>query len=217
MALSSVGDLRTSILSWAERNDLTNPQLNDFIALTETYVNRVLRVPSMEWKALISSTDGRIVIPFDFLSLKNISWLGADSTSQNRYDLESATWERVNTERLIYRDVHAPKLFARQENFWYISTTPADGDVFEVHYYRFTPGLNDTTQTDNWLLQVAPEVYLFGGLYFTYMFLQDENKAQYWKALFDSAIASVQLQGNESDQGHSHGRVKNLDMMGGET
>lgn len=217
MALSSVGDLRTSILSWAERSDLTTAQLNDFIALTETYANRVLRVPSMEWRALVSATDGRIVIPLDFLRLKNISWLGQDSTSQDRYDLESATWERVNTERLLYSSGAIPTIFARQENFWYISSAPADDDIFEVSYYRFIPGLNDTTQTDNWLLQVGPEVYLFGGLYFTYMFLQDENKAQYWKALFDNALAGVQSQGDDSEQGSSHGRVKNLDRMGSET
>lgn len=213
MPLTTVGELRTEIADWAERSDLSDNRLNSFVTLTESYVNRVLRVPSMEWRALVSSTEGRLLIPFDYLELRNIAYIGT-ADSQDRYDLEASTFEQVNTHRLLYNDT-VPTLYARQGNFWFVASDPGDDKVFEIRYYRFLTALDDVNQPDNWLLQVAPEVYLFGGLYFLYMFLQDETKAAYWQKLFDDAIARLQKQGDDSDGG-AHGRVRNLDRMGSE-
>lgn len=211
MALTSVVELRQEIADWAERSDFSDARLNSFITLTESYASRLLRVPAMEWRVLIASTEGRLIIPVDFIELRDISYIG-ESDSQDRYSLENATFERVNKHRLMTCET-IPSMFTRQGNFWFLSAIPEDEMVCEVRYYRFITALDEVEQPDNWLLQVAPEVYLFGGLYFTYMFLQDENKAMYWQKLFDESLTRLQKQAMDADNA-THGRVVNLDMMG---
>src|SRR5690554_8108666 len=115
MAISSIGELRDNVRSWAERNDITDLQMNSFIALTESYANRILRVPSMEWRVNITSTEGRLIIPFDYLELIDISWLKAGIGNQERVPLEATTFQNVNFMRLKHTGGSVePTHFARQ-------------------------------------------------------------------------------------------------------
>lgn len=212
MAISSIVELRNSARSWAERKDITDLQMNDFIALTESYVNRILRVPSMEWRVNIASTEGRLIIPFDYLALRDITWLKAGVGSQERYPLESTTFTNVNYNRLKNNGITTePTHFCRESGYWFIAPMVADGEIFEVRYYRFIPALVDATNEDNWLLQVAPEIYLFGCLYFIYQWLQDETRSDYWQARFEKAILALQSQA-DTDNTAGTGRVTNLDL-----
>jgi hypothetical protein len=215
MAISSIGELRDNVRSWAERSDITDLQMNSFIALTESYANRILRVPSMEWRVNITSTEGRLIIPFDYLELRDISWLKAGIGSQERVPLEATTFQNVNFMRLKHTGGSVePTHFARQGVYWFLAPMVADNEAFEVRYYRFIPALEDATNEDNWLLQVAPEVYLWGCLYFTYQWLQDETRSDYWQARFEKALMALQEQANK-DQPGILSRVTNLDMTWG--
>lgn len=58
-------------------------------------------------------------------------------------------------------------------------------------YLRKIPALSDTN-TSNWLLDKADDIYLYGSLVFAESFLKNDPRIQVWSAYADTAIAELQ-------------------------
>jgi len=75
----------------------------------------------------------------------------------------------------------------------------SDADKVEIVYYSSYPELS-TGNTSNWLLEVAPELYLCGMLYYANLFVRDEEQAAYWRERYESAKTSLQSQADKSEE-----------------
>jgi hypothetical protein len=69
---------------------------------------------------------------------------------------------------------------------------PGSANVTLV-YRRRIPALTSTSPT-NWLLDLAPDAYLYGALVQASAFLVEDQRAAAWKGMFDEAI--VELRGD---------------------
>lgn len=186
MALSTYTELKKALTDWSERRDLPDGLIEDFIRLAESDASQQLRVPSMESATKLTITSGRVKIPFDFLELRRLTWEG----SQDQV-LEYLPWDQfVSVNR--GHPGSQPLYFSRQGPVWYISGEPGDGSEVLCHYYNFIPELNSTTQITNWLLDMAPTVYLFGGLKYIYEYLMNTDRASYWSNKFDKELNKLQ-------------------------
>lgn len=187
MAMTSYSDLITAVSTWSARSDITVPQIQEFIGMAEAKASQMLRVPSMESSKDISSVQGRIKIPSDFMELRAITTPDGDSSREMRY-MSMDQWMKVR------HDGSNPNLsinFTRQGPYWYIASNPADGSNYTVYYYAGIEALSSLSQV-NWLLQMCPQAYLYGALAYLYEFTFDEERSMYWMNKFMAELKSIQ-------------------------
>lgn len=204
MALSTYSELIQSIKDWAERTDVPDSRIQEFIAFAESDASQQLRVPAMESATKLTVTDGRVTIPFDFLELRRITWEGPQDQV-----LEYLPWDQfVKVNR--GHPGSQPLYFSRQGPVWYISGEPGDGSEVLVHYYNYIPELNDTVQDTNWLLDMSPQAYLYGSLKYMYEYLMDQDRATYWDNKFKGELNKLQAIADLAEHRGSSLSVKTL-------
>jgi len=67
-------------------------------------------------------------------------------------------------------------------------------------YRRRIPALSATTTT-NWLLDLAPDAYLYGALVQAEAFLAEDDRLPMWKAAFDEAINELRADADKRKWG----------------
>lgn len=185
MSITNYLELKAAIVSWAERSDISDGLLDQFIFMTEADSFQQLRVPSMEDQDLLVVDQGRVIIPFDLLELRNLTWQGTNPTV-----LQYLPWEQFVTLDNSYT-LTTPVYYSRQGANWFISGTPGDDETILCHYYRYMPNLSADNPT-TWLLTVSPQAYLFGCLRYLYEYVMDQERAAYWDAKFTKELNKLQ-------------------------
>ncbi|PDT82931.1 hypothetical protein [Sinorhizobium sp. BJ1] len=141
------------------------------LGLAELKLNRGLRVAGMETTSMITLTEGDGTLPDDFLEareVKNASGIPIRAVSLQQ--LTASHMDRSGT----------PAGYAIVGSTVKVRPT-ADQDI-SVTYYRRIPALTVTAPT-NWLLEKAPDVYLFALV----------NEIAIWKRDVEAATAAQQL------------------------
>lgn len=185
MLIDTFDNLKIAIAQWSERSDITSDLMDQFIYMAETDAIQQLRVPSMEDQDLLTVSQGRVVIPFDFLELRRLTWEGS-----NEKTLQYLPWDQfVKTN--VGPDSITPSYFSRQGPNWFISGPPADGAKLLCHYYMYMPALSSDNQT-TWLLSMSPQAYLFGSLKYLYEYVMDQERAAYWDSKFTKELNKLQ-------------------------
>ena len=185
MALSTYLELQTSIANWADRDDLT-AFIPDFIALTEARFNRTLRLRSMEQSQFADTVGGQsnYALPTNYLQMREFR-LNQEPTISLRY-VSPEIFEAWNLGSGM------PKFYTIIANEIRIGPTPSGVYEMEMLFWRKFPNLSSTTTT-NWMLQNAPDVYLYGSLLELEPFVQNDARIQVWGAGYAKAIEDIQF------------------------
>lgn len=180
MAIGNNSQLQTAIVSWLGRSDIS-AQIPDFIALAEARINRRLRVSQMLVRAITELTPGDAYIakPNDFLELRNIEVSGSPNVALDY--VTPQTMDKKYRSDMIGR----PNAYTLLGHEIMVGPAPDTDYTLELAYYGRVPALADANT--NWLIQQAPDVYLYGSLIEAKAYIEDE-KYQVWKAAFDEAI-----------------------------
>jgi hypothetical protein len=186
MPITTYTDLKTSIASWLNRDDLTSV-IPDFISLAEAGINRDLRHYKMIERADATLDSRYVQLPADWMETVRFS-----ITSGNTYRLELVSRDDM----LEYRQKTAntsgrPKFYANIGDTIEVFPTPDADYTMQLQYYSKTPALSDSNAS-NWLLLDAPDVYLYGTLIQSAPYLQDDARTQTWAALYAAALQSLQ-------------------------
>ena len=186
MAITTYAELKSSIANWLNRDDLTSV-IPDFISLTEAGINRDLRHYKMI-NRVDATLDSRYVqMPADWLETVRFG-----ITSGTTYRLELVSRDDMLEYRQNTSDVAGiPKFYANIGDTIEVFPTPAAEYQMQLQYYAKTPALSDSN-TDNWLLSDAPDIYLYGALVQAAPYLNDDARVQTWAALYSAAIQSLQ-------------------------
>lgn len=186
MAITTYAELKSSIANWLNRDDLTSV-IPDFISLTEAGINRDLRHYKMI-NRVDATLDSRYVqMPADWLETVRFG-----ITSGTTYRLELISRDDMLEYRQNTSDVAGiPKFYANIGDTIEVFPTPAAEYQMQLQYYAKTPALSDSN-TDNWLLSDAPDIYLYGALVQAAPYLNDDARVQTWAALYSAAIQSLQ-------------------------
>jgi hypothetical protein len=162
------------------RDDLTS-QIPLFIRLCEASVGRNLRISDMETVATLPMVDGEITLPADFIEVINIegddiyeAWTPITlSQSRRDYPTESGG---ITAHYTITGST--------------LKSWPSGGDAdVLLTYYARPPAL--TPGNSNWLLQKAPDIYLYGSLKHSAPWLEDDGRIQVWEMLYQQALSEV--------------------------
>jgi hypothetical protein len=192
MAITTYAELKSSIANWLNRDDLTSV-IPDFISLTEAGINRDLRHYKMI-NRVDATLDSRYVqMPADWLETVRFG-----ITSGTTYRLELVSRDDMLEYRQNTSDIAGiPKFYANIGDTIEVFPTPAAEYQMQLQYYAKTPALSDSN-TDNWLLSDAPDIYLYGALVQAAPYLNDDARVQTWAALYSAAMQSMQKSSDDT-------------------
>jgi hypothetical protein len=181
--LDTYAGLKTAIAAWAIRTGDAQfeAQVPDFITLAEKRFNRTLRVGGMEKTATLTPDGtGAIALPADYLEYRSVSSgvYGYDALEMVEPDFEVGRYEGGGV----------GQRFSISGNV--LQTYPSASGGITITYFAKVPALSDAAPT-NWLLDKAPDLYLYGSLLEAAPYMEEDNRAQLWKTYYDTAMADL--------------------------
>ena len=183
MTIQTYTDLQSAIANWIARADLS-ATIPDFITLFETVANRRLRLRQQEITTSLTPAGGVATLPSDYLAWRRVTWTG-----QVARELEYVHPSYLHA---LYPTLPAdiPRLFTIEGSN--LTVAPTDNTALTFDYFQKSPSLSALALqgfTSNWLLQSAPDIYLFGSLAEAHGFVKDPDSLSLWAqrrdAIFD--------------------------------
>ena len=201
MAFTSYDELKKSIANWSDRDDMGS-FIPDFIALTEARFNRELRLRSMEQKDYAFTVGGQAnyVLPSNYLQMREFR-LNTEPTKSLQY-VSPEIYEAWNLGQ------GEPSFYTIIANEIRLGPMPSGRYEMEMLFWRKFPNLSGT-MASNWMLQNAPDVYLYGSLMEMEPFIQNDARIGVWAAGYSKAISDIQLQDDKDRHSGSALTVKN--------
>jgi len=187
MSIATYAELKTSIGNWLNRDDLTGV-IPDFIALAESAINRDLRHYKMIERADATLDSRYTQLPADWLETVRFSITSGDTYRMELISRDDMLEYREKTLNASGR----PRFYSNIGDTIEVFPTPDGEYTMQLQYYKSIPALSDSN-TANWLLRDAPDVYLYGALLHSAPYLQDDPRAQTWALLYAAALQSLQV------------------------
>jgi hypothetical protein len=193
MALSNYTELKASIASWLNREDLTS-QIPDFIALAEARLNRDLRVPQMMNRDTATVTGGYITLPGDCLEIITIRVQGSTQYEAMTFISNETYFDYLNdniTGETRYYTIIGNKIQLLPE-------PSADAPItLELIYHEKIPALSDSNPT-NWLLSKSPDLYLVASMLAAEVYLMNDERVAQWSAFATGTVNAMNLEGERA-------------------
>ena len=196
MAITTYAELQTSIADFLNRDDLT-PVIPTFIALAEAQMDRDIRHWRQEKRVEATLDEQYENLPTDFMEWQDVSL--SDGTA-----LQLISMADMQARKGRSQEAGKPLYFRSTADQLEFYPAPDQSYTLSLQYYARTPALTDADPT-NWILQYAPDVYLYGSLAHSAPDLKDDARIQIWAALYQNAIESMRL---ESERGKHSGPLK---------
>lgn len=181
--------LQSTIADYLNRADLSS-QIQTFIQLVEADLNTRLRAREMIVRAQAQSNAEFVQLPFDWLEAINLQLI--DGVSPLRYITLDKS-DQVNHAK----SYTSPAFYSLMNGAIEIVPPPSDDIEIEMIYYGKIPALSDSNTT-NWLLTKAPDVYLYGALTHAAPFLMDDQRTQVFGQVYLSRVESLREESEKS-------------------
>lgn len=194
MTITSYSTLVTAVTEWLAREQDTTlvARIPTFIQLTEAKLNRELFVRQMENRATTRVDTGStepefISLPDDFQSMRRVRL--SSVTGKPHLDFKSGTQlDEYRTGR--GNSTGQPLFFSVFGTEMELCPTPDQNYTIEMVYRQTIPALT-STNTSNWLLTLAPDLYLYGSLLESAPYIKEDGRAQTWGNAFSSTLATL--------------------------
>lgn len=181
--LGEYATLVNSVRAWLNRDDLTNLQITEFIAMFEARINRVLRHPEMEEIVSATLTTGNNDLPTDFLAMRAIY--------RDTQELKAMTPVAMVREYGTGSGfAQAYTIVGSNPRKIRLGPQPASDTPVTMVYYKKIVGVNEEN-ADNWLLNEHPDLYLYGTLLAAEAYLANDERLAIWKSAFDESLAEL--------------------------
>lgn len=185
-AIANYDDLIDKVQTlFLDRDDLA-AEIPTFILLSEADMNRELRCPEMEDTYSFSVTSEDTPLPEDMLAMRAIYREASPDTPLKAMAPTALKQEYSGT-------TGTPKAYSLVGGGIRVAPPPANEETLTMDYFAAIPNLS-VEFASNWVLEKHPALYLHGTLFYAYMALDNEQKAQSHKFLFDSVLAAVNRQ-----------------------
>lgn len=162
-----------------------------FIQLAEAKFNRQLFVRQMEQRAtaLVNLASGEpefISLPSDFQSMRRVRL----SSVTGKPALEFKSGTQIDEYRFETFNVSGrPRYFTVFGDELEIAPTPDAAYTIEMVYRRSIPPLAESDL--NWLLALAPDLYLYGALLESAPYIKEDGRIQTWGLGFTAALSDL--------------------------
>lgn len=185
MSITTYAELQTAIADFLNRDDLTSV-VPTFIALAEADISRRLRHWQMEARDTLSFSGQFTSIPADWVETIRLY-----ATGDGTFPIEMISRAEMLERRSQARDVAGkPTFYTMSAGQFEVFPTPSDTYSADLLYYSKIPALS-VSNTSNWLLSEAPDVYLYGALIHSAPYLQDDARLAVWASLYQSSLDAL--------------------------
>jgi hypothetical protein len=188
--ISTYADLQAAVTEWLARDQDTTliARIPTFIQFAEAKFNRELFVRQMEQRSSATVTSGVddaefVLLPPDFQSMRRVRL--SSVTGKPHLDFKSGT--QLDEYRMSTANVtNQPLFFSIFGSEMELCPTPDQNYTIEMVYRRVIPDLADNST--NWLLQLAPDLYLYGALLESAPYIKEDERLQTWGLGFKTAL-----------------------------
>jgi hypothetical protein len=192
--------LQTAVTEYLARDQDTTliARIPTFIQLAEAKFNRELYVRQMETRAtaLVNTSSSEpefISLPADFQSMRRVRL--SSVSGKPHLDFKSGT--QLDEYRTMSGDVTGqPLFFTIFGSEIELAPTPDAAYTIEMVYRQSIPALADNST--NWLLTLAPDLYLYGALLESAPYIKEDGRIQTWALGFSSALDGLNRLGMTS-------------------
>lgn len=194
MAINTFATLVSAGTEWLARDqDATLiARIPDFITLFEAKINRTLFVPQMETRSTTvvdtSTTEPEFIsLPSNFQTMRRIRL----SSVTGKPPLSFLSGTEIDTKRYRRDNVTGqPTHYAIIGSEIELLPTPNEDYTIEMVYRANIPALN-ASNTTNWLLTLAPDLYLYGVLLESAPYIKEDGRIQTWASGFSMALTDL--------------------------
>jgi len=195
--VTNYATLQTAVVEYLARDqDATLiARVPTFIQMFEAKMNRELFVRQMEQRSSatvdFTITDAEFVLlPSDFQSMRRVRL----SSVTGKPCLEFRSGTQMDELRLQSGNIAAqPRYFTIFGSEMELLPTPEQNYTLEMIYRQNIPALS--LNSSNWLLTMAPDLYIYGALLETAPYIKEDARIQTWGMGFQSARDSLNLLG----------------------
>lgn len=189
--ITNYSTLISTVADYLNRQDLT-AQIPTFIQFAEADMNTRLRTREMIVRATTTNDDEFVRLPLDFLEGINLQIVGGKSPLRF-ITLDEA--DMINAAQ----GYTAPTFYSLMNGAIELVPPPATGvDVeIEMVYYGKITSLSESNTT-NWLLTKAPDVYLYGALTHAAPFLMDDQRISVFGSFYSQRIEALNDESQKS-------------------
>lgn len=191
MTIASYSDLKTAAADWLARNDIDPARASDFVSLYEARVNRLLHTMRMVKRIDLEAGQSVSTLPLPGDYLEGTALRHTDGA------LEQLTMETI----AALGDIDPMRPAGRPARYAVVGTSlqlwpvPDQAYTLALTYYGGICPLSDAAgRTTNWLLQKHPDAYLNGTIAEVCDYIDDDRKAQRYRAKADSILGEIQAQ-----------------------
>lgn len=187
MDLSTYSGLKAAVADYLNRDDLTSV-VPGFIALAESKFNRKLRMRQMVKRATATIDTQFFAYPADWLEARDFI-LSTNPITQ----MEFVTEDQGNAIKATTAVAPGkPRYYTIIGSQIEVIPTPDTSYSGVLSYYAKIPSLSDSN-TSNWLLAYAPDLYLYGALLESAPYLKDDERLAVWGQMYESSKADIEL------------------------
>lgn len=187
--ITNYATLQSTIADYLNRADLTS-QIQTFIQFVESDLNSRLRCREMIVRATTTNDDEFVKLPLDFLEALNLQIVGG--ASPLRYvTLDEA--DMINRAQVLTQ----VSVYSLMNGAIELIPPPSTDVEIEMVYYGKIPALSDS-QTTNWLLTKAPDVYLYGALTHAAPFLMDDQRISVFGNIYLKRVEELNQESQKS-------------------
>ena len=182
MTIATYAELLTEFEAYLERTDFST-RFPTFVRLVESDVQKTLDAdPDMIGKSTATSGGKYTALPADFGQMISVD-LG-ENRMAGVTAVDFAAYDDINGEPMVYAIIGNEIALAP-------SNTTA---TISMVYKRSIPALT-VSNTTNWLLTRAPEIYLYGTLLHASVFGWDDARIPLFQAAYADAVETLRIDG----------------------
>jgi hypothetical protein len=185
MPFDSYAALQTSILNWIGRPDdpLVAPAVPDFIALFEAEARDRLRTRFAEQLNVELWGDAGVYpLPCDFAAVRRVLYDTRGLRFRPAFELDDWEWPGTPAGRPLWYTIEGLELRI---------SPPPDTDLpLVIDYMQGLPALSARIAS-NWLLDTAPDLYLYGSLAGAEGYIGNDERVAGWIQMREAAFERV--------------------------
>lgn len=200
--IADYAELQSAIADFLIRDDLT-AAIPTFIRLCEARIDRELTHWRQERRSTAQLDAQYSTIPSDFLRPIRLQLL--DTYTGEVAPISTAQMLQMRQDR--NDRAGRPEYYALTGGALELFPTPDDTYDASLVYYGRVPALSDTNTT-NWLLTEAPDVYLYGSLLHSAPYLKDDARIGLWEGLFGQGLNTLNISSGDAKYGGTGLRMK---------
>lgn len=181
-AITNYTTLKAALVAWVRNSGLTGDE-DGMIQLCEAKLNRRLRTRSMDTvtTSTLTAASDSISFPTRCIEVQSVSILSGSSW----LEMEPLTSDDLDS---AYSSTSGTPAFYTITDGIEFDCPALTSQSIQVRYWKALDIASDTT---NWVLTNAADLYLYGSLTAAGGFLREDQRLADWKALFDEGVQEL--------------------------